>query len=222
MKKATAILFGASICIGVFGYYSMSSNTAITTTSAPVPEVQTSQPNTIVVKGVIAAKSKTELVGESDVIIHGKVKELLPSAWSNPNGERGQDVRNVIQTDVVVHVGKTFKGEPYAKDIAVRIEKGKVGNTTWVSEGYPDFTPGEEVVLFLCQDHRDVAVPQESYYVLTGMLQGKFAHDPKHPEDKQLHNEKEAIDPTQLADEIATEEEAYKKLPKPAKPQGNI
>ena len=44
-----------------------------------------------------------------------------------------------------------------------------------MSSGYPDFNIGEEVVLCLSIDDGDLYKPNEDYYVLTGMYQGKFA-----------------------------------------------
>lgn len=129
----------------------------------------------IIQSGIIAEKNKRELINDASVIINGKVKKSLPSFWSNPNLEKGATIRNIIQTDVVITINEVFKGKPYSdKEIKVRIDKGKIGNTTSISEGYPDFITEEEVVLFLSEDDGDLANPAENYYVLTGMTQGKF------------------------------------------------
>lgn len=98
-------------------------------------------------------------------------------------GTEGQEVkmlwnhtRNIIQTDVIVSIEDVYKNTPYNdKEITVRINKGKIDNTTMTSEGYPDFIPGEEVILFLSDDDGDLASPNENYYVLTGLIQGKFS-----------------------------------------------
>ena len=125
----------------------------------------------------IEGKSKLDLINDASVIIRGTVNKSLPSKWSNPDYKRGENVRNLIQTDIIVDVNEVYKGTPYdSKAITVRIHKGKVGNVVWKSEGYPDFTDGEEVILFLSEDDGDVAT-NENYYVLTGMCQGKFSLD---------------------------------------------
>ncbi|MBY0011224.1 hypothetical protein [Paenibacillus typhae] len=132
-------------------------------------------PNKVVqVSGTIAEKGKVELINDSSLIIYGHVDEVLPSFWSNPEMIKGADVRNIIQTDILVNVREAYKGTPYSNQIKVRINKGQVGDTLVLSEGYPDFTSGEEVVLFLSEDDGDLAEPDENYYVLTGMVQGKF------------------------------------------------
>lgn len=126
--------------------------------------------------GDIAIKNKRELINDSSVIIKGTVNKILPSTWSNPNFEKGVDARNIIQTDILINIDDVYKNKPYNEEVVtVRINKGKVGGTTSTSEGYPDFTLGEEVVLFLSEDDGDLANPDEDYYVLTGMIQGKFS-----------------------------------------------
>ncbi|KEO84896.1 hypothetical protein [Tumebacillus flagellatus] len=222
MKRTLLIVFCVSVGMGALGYTSWSQSTSSTVEAQPAPAMDDQTVKTIEVHGILPLKTKTDLIGESEVIVRGKVKDLLPSRWSNPNWERGQTIRNIVQTDVVVHVNQVYKGTPYDKDIAVRVDKGEVGNTVWKSEDEPDFTKGEDVILFLNQDNSDVARPEETYYVLSGMLQGKFSLDPKHPEDKRFHNDKESIDPASLTDEIPKEEEAYKKRPKPTPAKGDI
>lgn len=173
----------------------------------------------IKVQGTIPAKSKTELIGDSDLIVRGTVKELLPSKWSNPNGERGPEARNIIQTDVLLGINEVFKGVPYDQQtIKVRIDKGQVGQTKWESDGYPDFTPGEEVILFLSKDDGDLADPRETYYVLTGMRQGKFTLSDTSSTGKTFSNDREQITLPTFKEEIPAELEKYKNLPKTADP----
>ncbi len=130
---------------------------------------------TIIVSGDVPLLNKRELINNSSVIVRGTIEKLLPSKWSNPNLEKGLERRNIIQTDVVVSIQDVYKNIPYDNEIIVRINNGEVGNTKLISEGYPSFIPGEEVVLFLSRDDGDLANPSEEYYVLTGMLQGKFS-----------------------------------------------
>ncbi|WP_054029179.1 hypothetical protein [Bacillus sp. FJAT-28004] len=125
--------------------------------------------------GLIPVNSKRDLIDKSDIIIKGNVQELKPSFWSNPNFEKGESVRNIIQTDVLVNVDDVYKNQSYNNEVVtVRINKGTVGDTTSKSDFYPDFEVGEEVVLFLSKDDSELANPNENYYVLTGMIQGKF------------------------------------------------
>ncbi|ARU63002.1 hypothetical protein CBW65_20010 [Tumebacillus avium] len=214
-KRMQLAIFAAMFALGLTGYYLFmpAAAPAVTGESAKTPEAEI---KTVQISGIIAEKSKTELVGESTVILAGKVKDILPSKWSNPNFERGQNISNVIQTDVIVKVGKVFKGKPYStKEIAVRIDKGKVDNVEWKSEGFPDFSLNEDVVLFLREDDSDNARQDERYYVLTGMKQGKFTKEV----GEGFSNGKDKITAATLPLEISEELEKYKKLPRLADPK---
>lgn len=178
--------------------------------------------NIINTSGTIAEKSKTELIDESSVIIKGKVKDILPSFWSNSNMEKGETVRNIIQTDILIKIDDVYKGIPYSdKEIKVRINKGIIGNTTLISEGYPDFSPSEEVILFLSEDDGDLANPAENYYVLTGMIQGKFSLKEVKGTEKTFTNklvadddfEKDSFSLSSITTEITTTLEDLKKNP---------
>lgn len=131
---------------------------------------------TVIIAGDIPLLDKRELINNSSVIVKGKVENILPSKWSNPNQEKGTEIRNIVQTDIEISIQDVYKNIPYNKEtITVRINSGEIGNTKVISEGYPSFIPGEEVVLFLSEDDSDLANSGEDYYVLTGMLQGKFS-----------------------------------------------
>ncbi len=125
------------------------------------------------IKGVMPHKTESQMILDSDLIICGKVKKIKESKWSNKDFERGNEIRNILQTDIVINVEKVLSGECDNSEVIVRIDKGEDENTIVYSEGYPDFTKGEEVLLFLSRDDSDVAT-DEDYYVLTGMKQGKY------------------------------------------------
>ena len=57
--------------------------------------------------------------------------------------------------------------------VAVRIGKGEDETTIVYSEGYPDFTVGEKILLFLGRDYPEYA-NGEDYYMLVDMNQGKY------------------------------------------------
>lgn len=111
--------------------------------------------------------SRTELNNLADVIVRGTVKGKLPSKWSINGGKK-------LQTDIKLEISETFKGEPYSNNILVRVDEGQDGDTVIDKEEYPDFKEGEEVILFLSKDVSDQANPNENYYILTGMSQGKY------------------------------------------------
>ena len=97
----------------------------------------------------------------------------MDSKWSNPNNEKGENFRNVLQTDIVVNIDNYLFGERDDNQAIVRIDKGEDENTIVSSDGYPDFKVNEKVLLFLSRDDSDIAT-DEDYYVLTGMRQGKY------------------------------------------------
>ena len=127
----------------------------------------------IVVDGIIPLISESELILRSDLIIEGTVSEIMDSKWSNPNNEKGENFRNVLQTDIVVNIDNYLFGERDDNQAIVRIDKGEDENTIVSSDGYPDFEVNEKVLLFLSRDDSDIAT-DEDYYVLTGMRQGKY------------------------------------------------
>lgn len=127
----------------------------------------------VVISGMIPYKTEDELILDSDLIVRGTVKEIKDSKWSNPGLVRGEGIRNILQTDIVVTTEELLSGELENGIITVRINKGEDENTIVHSDGYPDFFVGERVLLFLSRDNGDVAT-DEDYYVLTGMEQGKY------------------------------------------------
>ena len=172
----------------------------------------------ITVNGIIADNSKMDLINDSSVIVRGTVNKLLPGKWSNPDFKKGKDVRNIIQTDIIIDISDVYKGIPYDnKAITVRIEKGEVGNVKMISEGYPDFSPGEEVILFLSIDEGDLAEPNENNYVLTGMLQGKFTLAQSTSSDKiyKSPHDKDTLKLSSVKNEIDDALEYLKKNPLP-------
>ncbi|MBR4030717.1 MAG: hypothetical protein IKJ06_04910 [Clostridia bacterium] len=124
------------------------------------------------VSGLVAGVTDDYLVLDSELIVTGTVKEIGKSKWSNPGFEKDM-ARNILQTDIFVEVDKIFKGEPKSEIIAVRINKGEDEKYQVASDGYPDFSIGEKVLLFLSYDDGDLKT-DEDYYVLSGMYQGKF------------------------------------------------
>ena len=129
----------------------------------------------IYVSDTVSEKSEQELILDSDLIVTGSVAKILPSKWSNEDLSRGEDVQNILQTDIVVNVDNILSGD-CEDTVTVRIDKGEDEKTVVHSDGYPDFEENERVLLFLARDDSDTAT-DEDYYVLTGMKQGKYVLD---------------------------------------------
>lgn len=82
------------------------------------------------------------------------------------------------------------------------------------SEGYPNFEKGEDILVFLSRDDSDITVANEDYYVLTGMLQGKYNLKEKNTEKKIFKGVRDEIDPLTFNNEISNELEKFKSKPK--------
>lgn len=136
------------------------------------------KPTVIENNTLIPNLTEQELILNSDLIVDGLVKNIGDSKWSNPNLTEGK--RNILQTDITVEINEIISGNYSPKDVVVRINKGydKSTNTIVKSDGYPDFSVGEHVILFLSRDDGDLAT-NEDYFVLTGMIQGKWSLDSK-------------------------------------------
>ncbi len=160
MKKKRIFLLSSicAICLIVIGVVSVGQNF---------------QKQEVFIDGIIASKNENELILDSDLIVKGQVKEIMKSRWSNEGLVRGADIRNILQTDIVVLVDEVIEGSLNQKEVRVRINKGEDAKTIVHSDGYPDFVIGEKVLLFLARDDSDVKT-NEDYYVLTGLRQGKY------------------------------------------------
>ncbi|MBQ9757022.1 MAG: hypothetical protein IJW15_01235 [Clostridia bacterium] len=136
------------------------------------------KPTVIENNTLIPNLTEQELILNSDLIVDGLVKDIGDSKWSNPTLIEGK--RNILQTDIVVKINEIISGDYAPKDVVVRINKGYDKNTNTIveSDGYPDFSVGEHVILFLSRDDGDLAT-NEDYFVLTGMRQGKWSLDSK-------------------------------------------
>jgi len=138
-------------------------------------------PQTVTVKTscLVIEKSMEELILDSNIIIKGKVLGKHPSKWSNPDFLKGDEISNILQTDVKILVTDVLKGTPYNSNmILVRIDKGSTEGIEFVSDDIPDFIEGQDVLLFLSIDDSDVAVFTEDYYILNGMGQGLYIKEP--------------------------------------------
>lgn len=88
---------------------------------------------------VIVPADFSEMVAESQLVVHGRVVEV-----------RAQMVGSfrTIESVVTIAVQEAIKGEP-GNTVSVRVPGGHVGRYRRFMVGAPVFHPGEEVVLFL-------------------------------------------------------------------------
>jgi len=113
-----------------------------------------------------------ELILKSDVIVIGKVVDILPAKQADT-----QSVRPTIYTDVVIEAKRYLYGQPSILHIAVRVPGGRVGDTVMRVDASPVFDLGEDVALFLSRMSADNIPPDRiepvDYYSVTGYNQGK-------------------------------------------------
>ena len=121
-----------------------------------------------------------DLSKNSDVIVMGTVKEILPSKWNSADGKRPDKVvefgpYDLIYTDIIISVDKYVKNPLSSEEVIVRVEGGKVGNDTMAVEDEPSFKTGEKVLLYLTEDTspgtKDTG---PEHFKVTGYMQGKF------------------------------------------------
>lgn len=97
-----------------------------------------------------------DLVKRSEAIIRGKVRDIE---------SRYNEERTKIFTYTIVEVSETIKGN-VPPVITIETYGGRVGDINMKVPGMPEFTKGEEVLLFLKKS--------ENLWHITGMIQGKF------------------------------------------------
>lgn len=150
MRKKATIIFCVMFVLRLLTYFLVPKGT-VTTSSAIYPSF-----------------TKTELVNDSDLIVKAKIEEISDSKYANPNFELGDDIPNVIVTDVLVSTETVYKGSVSPGDnIKIRTEGGKVGKDEYVNEDMPSFQTGDQVILFLSfpRAGEDNKIITKDYYV---------------------------------------------------------
>lgn len=98
-----------------------------------------------------------ELAAQSDLIVHGTVISI--------NTRFDSDRK--ITTRVRLEIAETWKGRSANSRLEIVLAGGTLGAKQVIVDGQPNYSPGEEVVLFLKFNQRKEAVT-------VGLAQGKF------------------------------------------------
>lgn len=138
-------------------------------------------PITIGISSVVEHMSPEVLASESDLILTGSVKEILPARWNTPDGKPSEKnfndlgIEDVIYRDAIVSVDDYLKNPLPSEEVVVRTLGGTIGNLTMDVEDTPFFESGEKVLLFLSED-TDPATKSlyPEHFVVCGCFQGKF------------------------------------------------
>ena len=142
--------------------------TKITTTDVS-DKIQNTDKEIIARSGLLPMRDINDVILNSELIIIGTVDEILESKWTAPEISSG-----ILQTDIVIDVDEILFGEPSSGDqITLRIDKGEDEYTISLDEWTPDFTVGEQSLLFLMRDDSDFKT-DEDYYVLSANEQAKY------------------------------------------------
>ncbi len=134
------------------------------------------EPVTFSVSGALVALNNEELISNSDTIVIGTVKEILPSKYGDrfsKDTDFGPD--HVIYTDIIISVDEYLKNPLSSNEVRVRVAGGTIGNDTLIMEEEASFKTGEKVLLYLAKDtsHATQDIGPE-HFVVTGCLQGKY------------------------------------------------
>jgi len=137
-------------------------------------------------KGIIGAAGSypllpiEEIIRLSDAGVIGRVTDILPAKRAkNPAPVPPE----IIYQDVIIQVKQYLFGGHGSEFIAVRVLGGKIGNEYFLAEGVdPDFTVGEEVLLFLYVPPADTVYVEEvpegtdptTIYKVSTSIPGKF------------------------------------------------
>jgi hypothetical protein len=88
---------------------------------------------------VVVPADFSEMVTASELVVHGRVVGIRPQLVGD---------RRTIETIVTLTVLETIKGQP-GQTVYFRVPGGQIGRYRRVMVGAPEFTSGDEVVLFL-------------------------------------------------------------------------
>lgn len=213
MKKTIFIVLSVLLCIaavGVLGYIHNNTDNAESnkiTTTIVSDRIENTDKKVMGVSGLMPYRSESEMILYSDIIICGHVSEIKESKWSNPDYVRGGNVRNILQTDIVVDIDNKMYGDTDSKSVVVRINKGEDENTIFCDENTPDFTLNENVLLFLARDDSDVKT-DEDYYVLVAKKQSKYVLPDNEAMTSAYSYDNQTIDLTSLQQRIIDEKTA--------------
>lgn len=100
-----------------------------------------------------------DLIAESEIIVIGEVKTILPSQWLSPNGKNIKDATpdeifnaQGLFTDTLISINQTLKGINHAPVIRVRSFIGETDKVRWVNDSEVSYNQGQTYVLFLIKN----------------------------------------------------------------------
>lgn len=118
----------------------------------------------------------------SDTIVTGTVKEILPPRWNTADGKRPFKLiyqlnypDDIIYTDIVISVDEYLKNPQPSRELIVRVTGGTVGGFGMTTDADPSFNADEKVLLYLSKDERpstkDIG---PEHFIVTDYYRGKY------------------------------------------------
>jgi len=123
-----------------------------------------------------------ELRDNSDTIVIGTVKEILPPRWNTVDGKRPHKLLNkleypddIIYTDIVISVDEYLKNPLSSNELIVRVTGGTVGDFRMTTDADPSFNTDEKVLLYLRKDERSSTKDiGPEHFLVTDYYRGKY------------------------------------------------
>ena len=174
---------------------------------------------TVMSSMMIAGMSKNELIYKADLIIKGKVGNIISCEWSNPDNVLGTEINNDIKTYVSVEILEVYKGTPYnVNSVVVAIEGGQIGRTLYKNTSAPKLDVGDDVILFLDDKNKYPNLdyyPVKNSYSILGFRQGKYLLGDDNKYTAMVAGDDKTIDLSTFEDEIsyALNEYALTRIP---------
>lgn len=187
MKKRIIIICCVMFALGLSAYFFLPKGT-VSTSTATYPTL-----------------TEEELVNDNDLIIKATVEKILDSEYANPGFKLGEDIPNVIVTDVLARAETVYKGDVSPGDlITIRKEGGKVGKEEYINEDMPNFQVGNEVLLFLSYPRAGEKneISTTDYYVFNPVQGVYFPEDDTDKNIYKAYGTDETLNPSTLQEEI--------------------
>lgn len=123
-----------------------------------------------------------ELRDNSDTIVTGTVKEILPPRWNTADGKRPFKLiyqlnypDDIIYTDIVISVDEYLKNPLPSRELIVRVTGGTIGGLSMTTDADPSFNADEKVLLYLRKDRssstKDIG---PEHFIVTDYYRGKY------------------------------------------------
>lgn len=141
------------------------------------------KPITLEASGVLSQMTIDDKIYASDVIVIGKVEEVLPSKWNTSREINTENLtaKQIIEaglgifTDVIVKDDIVLKGV-VAEDSTLRVRSftGRIDNVSFVGSSEPLYEQGKTYLLFLHKDEGPTQAVDPGDYIAVNAINGVY------------------------------------------------